>query len=251
MAASQVKGTQLEKVKRLKEFTNITDREAIQRLKSSNWDVNVALNAYYDSTPRSQPNSTNCNVSEIESTFDKYRDQDEKDKISIEGAMALCQDLGIEPTQFEFLVMSYQLGSERMGEFHRKAFVQGMVRLQCNTITELREELPQLMKLLDDPEQFRAIYNYAFILGREQGQKSLSLEAAIELWRLLLNNRFTMLEDWITFLEEKHGKAISKDTWTLFLDFASQPNIDLDAHDLMGAWPILIDEFVEYMQEKQ
>lgn len=132
--------------------------------------------------------------------------------------MALCQDLGIEPTQFEFLVMSYQLGSERMGEFHRKAFVQGMVRLQCNTITELREELPQLMKLLDDPEQFRAIYNYAFILGREQGQKSLcklidaflmtfidntflALEAAIELWRLLLNNRFTMLEDWITFLE--------------------------------------------------
>lgn len=131
-------------------------------------------------------------MSEIESTFDKYRgkcitrgsgmirndlniyvDQDEKDKITIEGAMELCQDLGIEPTQFEFLIMSHQLGSERMGEFQRKPFVQGMVRLQCNTIQELKEELPQLMKLLDDPEQFRAIYNYAFILGREQGQKSL------------------------------------------------------------------------------
>lgn len=109
----------------------------------------------------------------IENNLNIYIDQDEKDKITIEGAMELCQDLGIEPTQFEFLIMSHQLGSERMGEFQRKAFVQGMVRLQCNTIQELKEELPQLMKLLDDPEQFRAIYNYAFILGREQGQKSL------------------------------------------------------------------------------
>lgn len=62
---------------------------------------------------------------------------------------------------------------------------------------------------------------------------NIALEAATELWRLLLADKFSLLEDWIKFLEvkfqyisllnlvvmrfsqEKHGKAISRDTWNL------------------------------------
>ncbi|KAI9314539.1 Cullin binding-domain-containing protein, partial [Dichotomocladium elegans] len=218
------KGSHLEKVKRLMEFTNLSEHEAIQRLRNAQWDVNVALNAYYES--ENQPRADN-----------------NKNTIAIEGTMQLCEDLGIEPTQFEFLVVSYRLGSERMGEFSKSEFVKGMVQLHCNTIQDLQGQLDPLMRDLEqNADHFRAIYNYAFALGRQTGQKSLSLEAAVELWRLLLSNRFSLLEHWITFLEKNHGKAISKDTWTLFFEFAMQPKIDLDAHDSEGAWPILIDE---------
>ena len=110
---------------------------------------------------------------ELTFTYLYFIDPDNKEKIMIEGTMQLCQDLGIEPTQLEFLLVSYHLGSERMGEFGHKEFVQGMIRLQCDSISRLKQVLPSLVTALNDPESFRRVYSYAFLLGRQTGQKSL------------------------------------------------------------------------------
>lgn len=90
---------------------------------------------------------------------------------------------------------------------------------------------------------------------------------ATELWKLLLANRFSLLSDWCQFVNEKHGKAISRDTWCLLPDFIENVKGDLKNYDpegilsmklfvhlnltRKGAWPVLIDDFVSFMETRK
>lgn len=88
--------------------------------------------------------------------------------------MQLCQDLNIEPTQLEFLLISQQLGSERMGEFSRDGFTKGCYDLQVDSLDKLKNQLNTTLKdRFQTEEGFRKVYNYAFLIGRQTGQKSL------------------------------------------------------------------------------
>mmetsp|Transcript_12772 Transcript_12772/g.39228 ORF Transcript_12772/g.39228 Transcript_12772/m.39228 type:complete len:103 (+) Transcript_12772:521-829(+) len=44
--------------------------------------------------------------------------------------------------------------------------------------------------------------------------------------------------------------AVSKDTYTLFLSFTKSTKPDFADYDETAAWPVLIDEFVEYARDK-
>jgi DCN1-like protein 1/2 len=59
------------------------------------------------------------------------------------------------------------------------------------------------------------------------------------------------VNEWCTFLEDKHLKAVSKDIWEQFYEFISTINDDFDNHDYDSAWPVVIDDFVEFMKSSK
>ena len=109
-----------------------------------------------------------------------------------------------------------------------------------------------------DPQRFAAFYHFFFFVARDRGHRNLADATAVEGWRFLLGGgRFTLLEPWCAFVRERRegGKGVSEDTWCQVLDFAHSCNDDarggggcLDAYDPHGAWPVLVDEFVDHVR---
>lgn len=64
------------------------------------------------------------------------------------------------------------------------------------------------------------MYLYVYEFSKEPGVRSLQFDTAVSLWRLLLGEKYPIVEDWIQFLESRDKKNdVSKDTWNMLLTF--------------------------------
>ncbi|XP_044467627.1 defective in cullin neddylation protein AAR3 isoform X2 [Mangifera indica] len=112
------------------------------------------------------------------------------------------------------------------------------------------EELYKLMAQLDlmaDFSEFSCFYDFVFFMCRENGQKNITVSKAVTAWRLVLAGRFRLLNQWCSFVEKNQRHNISEDTWQQVLAFSHCVHENLEGYDPEGAWPVLIDDFVEHM----
>jgi DCN1-like protein 1/2 len=143
-----------------------------------------------------------------------------------------------------------------MGVYTREEFRRGMRDVGVDATSKLRALVPELREELEDPDEFKEVYEYSFAFAKEDNHKSLALESACALWKVLLGGddasgraRWALVDEWCDFLTEKHGKAITRDTWSQALEFSRSIGPELEGYDPAGAWPYLIDEFVEHKLE--
>lgn len=221
----------------------------------------------------------------LSALFDKYADDSDKDRITIEGAMQMCEDLDITPDDIVMLPLSFYLRSPSLGTFERDRYIEGWRTIastgsnssgtRCDSVEAQQALLPRLRDEIkhDAPVRgelgvdskhglFHRVYEFTYAFARPEGQKSLPLDSAVAFWDVLMPHapsfgtgadQFTQrqLNLWKTFLATKHPqRAISKDTWTLFLDFTKEIDASFSNHDVDAAWPSQIDEFVEWAKEQ-
>lgn len=51
------------------------------------------------------------------------------------------------------------------------------------------------------------------------------------------------------FLEQSKYKVMNKDQWCNVLEFSRSVSADLSNYDEDGAWPVLLDEFVDWYRK--
>ncbi|KZS95493.1 defective in Cullin neddylation protein 1, partial [Sistotremastrum niveocremeum HHB9708] len=242
--------------------------------------VDLAIDAFY-SNSNTQQITNNLNA-----VFDRYKEKG-GDSIGIDGTVALCNDLGVNPEDVVLLAIAYELKSPGVGEWPRKGWQEGWKNLGCDgTIEGMKTILPkQRQKLGKDSAYFNKVYSYTFDFAKSEGQRSLGIETACAFWALLLPHgleggalgHVTPANDdseddddqdmenpdgsdsgwspayvdwWFEFLNEKGGKGISKDTWAMLPEFIRSIDSKFETHDLEAAWPSTIDDFVEWAKAR-
>ncbi|KAK1417946.1 hypothetical protein QVD17_27082 [Tagetes erecta] len=237
-----------DKVQQFMSITGASEKVALQVLKSIDWHLEGAFDVFY-SQPTQPQRQSSTDSKHIEKLYNRYKDP-YTDMIMADGISNLCNDLMVDPQDIVMLVVSWYMKAATMCEYSKQEFVDGLQSLGIDSLEKFRERLPYIRSELSDNQRFKEIYIFAFNWAKEKGQKSLALDTAIGMWQLLFaEKKWPLIDHWCQFLQVKHNKAISRDTWSQLLEFATGVDPGLTNYDAEGAWPYLIDEFVEYLTE--
>ncbi|ELW64932.1 DCN1-like protein 5 [Tupaia chinensis] len=133
-----------------------------------------------------------------------------------EGMEKFCEDIGVEPENIIMLVLAWKLEAESMGFFTKEEWLKGMTSLQCDCTEKLQNKFDFLRSQLNDIASFKNIYRYAF-----------------------------------DFARQSKYRVMNKDQWYNVLEFSRTVHADLSNYDEDGAWPVLLDEFVEWQKVRQ
>jgi len=165
-----------------------------------------------------------------------------------EAMETFCKDIGVEPENIIMLVLAWHLEAANMGFFTKEEWLRGMTLLQCDCTQRLQSKLDYLRSELNDSVVFKNIYRYAFDFARDKDQRSLDMDTAKSMLALLLGRAWPLFPVFHQFLEQSKYKGMNKDQWYNVLEFSRTINTDLSNYDEDGAWPVLLDEFVEWQK---
>ncbi|KAA3489378.1 DCN1-like protein 4 [Gossypium australe] len=217
-----------------------------------------------------QPNSTNpisCSPSDLFRTASSKASSKEMERIDNlfysfanrssgmidpEGIETLCSDMEVDHTD---CVCVRKMKAEKQGYFTLEEWRRGLKALRVDTVSKLRKALPELEKEVRRPSNFVDFYSYAFCYClTEEKQKSIDIESICQLLDLVLGSQFRAQVDYfIEYLKiQSDYKVVNLDQWMGFFRFCNEISFpDLSNYDPDLAWPLVLDNFVEWMQAKQ
>mmetsp|Transcript_10112 Transcript_10112/g.10200 ORF Transcript_10112/g.10200 Transcript_10112/m.10200 type:complete len:224 (-) Transcript_10112:633-1304(-) len=195
----------------------------------------------------------------IISTYRTYSDPDDPDCMTMEGIGKLCEDLGIDPqSDVRILVLLWRLGAvSTPGQISKEEFMTGMRAMGLSNLEGIRSALPSLDPGFLEHSKFKDFFHWVFQFSREGTNKTIEKEIVLEMLQIVLSggmNRAPHLELFLEFMNapitEKH-KRITADQWDQFLHFETVTSSDMSNYDENGAWPILLDDFVEWFRTRE
>ncbi|SCW04189.1 LAFE_0H08042g1_1 [Lachancea fermentati] len=241
-------------------LTQCTKEIARKYLSRNNGALDYALNDYYDSETGSFVIKQKVYPSELIAVFENYRDR-ESDKILADGLITYIGDLGYQLEDITTLCLTDLLQCSSLEEgITRDQFLSNWLDHECKNLRHMKAMMDRMKdKLQDDAAYFNSIYISTFELTLEENQKQLDVDTAVSYWQLFFPDTKqyaikvdkTRMDSWYRFVNTNTSK-ISKDVWQMFLMFITKfpDNESLrQNYNELDAWPLLIDEYYEYLED--
>ncbi|CAJ0955309.1 unnamed protein product, partial [Mesorhabditis belari] len=174
------------------------------------------------------------------------------DRIGPHGVFALLEDLGLAPTDRKVLILAWLLKAKIQCEFTADEWNYGLVALRVVSIDDLRMVLEKEERILEkDTSKLKALYRFTYTFGKPEHHRKMDCETAIVYWKILFEDRYALLDVWISFLRVQQIDAIKSDIWNLVLEFFEQVDANLSNYDDEAAWPVLLTDFVEHIRKEK
>lgn len=152
----------------------------------------------------------------------------------------------------QVLALAWKMGAARMGFFTQEEFRQGLRALQADSVEKLKKALPSLDMELGHPAAFRDFFRFAFkFCCTEPRQKTLDIETTVQMLNLILEARPHIAGICEYLQEQTEYKRVTLDQWEGFHRFSEDIDPECANYDEAQAWPLLLDNFVEWLQETQ
>jgi len=244
--------------KRIKEFKEvagtISDSTATSVLEANNWEVEKSVN-YFFANRHLYPEVKSGDAKTLQKIFSQYADNQDTNIMSEQGMIKFFKDVGVDPEGYETLAIAWNINASEMGLFQKQEFIDGFTKTGCTSIADIKKVVQQVTQSLKEEDKFKEFYKWLFVHAREDDKKkTISRDLALQLWRIVLGNKnyspkYPLLDSWLKFVESNNeNQAISRDVWEQLIDFLKETK-KADEYDDNGAWPVLIDEFMEHLAE--
>lgn len=197
--------------------------------------------------------ASNINTKAVEKMFDVIAEEDDPSIATMEGICTIAENLNIDPMEdVRILVLLHKLGANaKPGQISREEWKKGCQDLQADSIEKMKDLLPSFDTGFMVDSEFRDFYKFCFQFNRQGTHKTLEKDLVIGLLEMTLKGRIDQerVSSFIQFLNETKDASydrITLDQWLSFLDFSKECT-DLNEYDEENsAWPVLIDDFVDY-----
>lgn len=229
-------------VKNKRKLPAVEDQR-IRKSKIPTFTARTLLHGHHAMVPEKTFSSKKCMA-----WFQQYAGPDHI--LGPEGMEKFCEDIGVEPENIVMLVLAWRLQAVNMGFFTKEEWLEGMSFLKCDSTERLQSKMEDLRSGLNDAALFKNIFRYAFDFARDKNQRSLDMDTAKSMLALLLERTWPLFPLFHQFLEQTKYKGMNKDQWYNVLEFSRTISTDLSNYDEDGAWPVLLDEFVEWQKTR-
>lgn len=250
------------------QITGCTDRELARRfITQCGGRLDVAIDTYYNQQPSSSlfnstttTNNNNNNtktidplvIPRLEQIFEHYAERSDMNKMDIDGTVAYFSDMNIDvENDVEAIIAAYTLESPSTGVFTRGAFVRNWAKLNISTLDGMSSYLQQAKR---DTKVMDEVHKFAFQYALEPGERKLAVEDAVALWRVLYGEDLRDSQSTVSlFVNDFVGsgasgrRVVSRDEWGMSRGFFRLRREELARLSGAAAWPLLMDEFADFL----
>ncbi|CAF2258329.1 unnamed protein product [Brassica napus] len=197
---------------------------------------------------------TNVRLEKIVDVFYKYTNTS-SNLIDPQGIELLSSDLDVSHTDVRILMLAWKMKAEKQGYFTQEEWTRGLMALRADTLSKLKNALPELEKEVRRPSNFADFYAYSFTYSlTEEKQESIDIETICQLLDTVMGSTFRPQVDYfVEYLKIQNDyKVINMDQWMGFYRFCNEISFpEMTEYNPELAWPLVLNNFVEWIREKQ